>query len=147
MSDDYKVIREVKESILNLKSQGWTNNSIVNEIGISHTLLSEIMEYDVVSVKVREVTMGKMRDFLARNESGLDKPVRKKSGPKPKEEEDFPITVPESMKDAIPQDTTIDIGPVDPDGNLLNDLNELAKRFAKAGYQLNANIELQYKQR
>ena len=150
MSDNYKTISKAKEAALNLKSQGWTNSGVATEMGISFILLTEILEYDPVSVNVREGTMEKLRDFIARHESGIVKPEKKKTGPKKKKlgpkkkEPEFKIEVPDSMVDAIPNEIGIETGPKDDDGNLLQDLNVLAERFAKSGYRLNANIELIY---
>ena len=151
MSDNYKVIRKAKEAALELKSKGWTNNGIIKEIGISFALLTEILEYDPVSVNVRDVTMEKLRDFIDNFAKGIDKPLRKSSRPEksqvkkdPADKPEFNTVVPESMAEAIPEETGIIRGPRDLDGNLLNDLNNLAKRFASQGYRLSASIELTY---
>ncbi len=151
MSDNYKVIRRTKEAVLELKAQGWTHNGICSEIGITHALLNDIESIDPVAIKVRSGTIDKMRAFLDQYEVGIEKPLRKSSRPEKETVnftppvDEFRTKVPESMEDAIPEHRGIEKGPVDPDGNLLNDLNVLARRFDRAGYQLNANIELIHK--
>jgi len=147
MTDNYKIIRKAKDAALNLKSLGWTHNGIASEMGITFALLNEILDFDPVAVNVRGGTMEKLRAFVDRHEAGLEKPKRKKSEHKkkdPNKKPEFHVQVTESMADAIPDDVGIQIGPNYVDGNLLNELNLLAEKFAKAGYRLNANIEFIY---
>ncbi|RKZ97260.1 MAG: hypothetical protein DRI97_00055 [Bacteroidetes bacterium] len=143
MSDNYKLIRLVRDAIQTLLDSGWTHSSVVNEIGISHGLVKEIMEFDPVSVNVREPTVEKMRSFLLRNDKGISKPIRKAPKRKAPIVEEFPVEVPESMQDAIPVDTKIERDPSST-SNLLYELSELADKFAKNGYRLDASLTMIY---
>lgn len=150
MSENYRIIRRTKKVILELKSRNWSQNQVVKEIGISHSLAAEIQDQDAVSVSVKDVTIEKLLAFLIKHENNeVPKPLRKgKVVLKKSKKDEFEAPVPESMADAIPEDRGIERGPntADPDKfvDLLDDLNSLAARFRMKGYKLDPVITKLY---
>ncbi len=143
MSDHYKLIVKAREYMLNIKSdKGFTVTDLMVETGLAHTLVCDILENDPVSIRIREASVVKLREFIDKQEMVRVEPKPTKSVINKGDASAFSvIEVPESMKDAVPKETEIERDP-DRTENLLNDLTKLADRFRKQGYRLNISIDL-----
>ena len=64
MSQNYKIIREFKKVAESLIDEGMGKTKIMHEAGITHTCLTEILEYDPVSVKIHKPTIEKLQAFI-----------------------------------------------------------------------------------
>lgn len=93
MSDNYKVIRQTREAVKDLRSQGWATNKIAKEIGCSGTIIQDMLDgVDEVAMNLRTPTVEKFRVFLKRRnkvEKFLEKP---------------PSKIPEPEKIVFPED-------------------------------------------
>jgi len=147
MSDNYKVIARARDAFNKLlKEEGWSINQVVKETGLNHSMVCQIRDEDPVGIKVWDVTIEKIKAFLEKYDAGIDKPVRKKAGPKitrGKKGNEFSIPVPESMADAIPPDRGIESAPgadKSSGNDLMDELNALGARFKMKGWNLEAKL-------
>lgn len=144
MSDNYRVIRTAQKAISDLVYiEKWSVNQVVKEIGVSHSMVNEMLTQDAVTVKIRDVSVDKLRIFVDKFEAGIEKPVRKGKVNISKPKDEFSMPVPESMADAIPEEKGIDKDPTGTE-NLLAELSDLAVRFSRQGYRLDVVCTLNH---
>jgi hypothetical protein len=148
MSDNYKVIRRAKEAMNNLIDiKGWSVNQLVNEIGITHTMVNEITTQEAVSVKIRNMSVEKLRNFINKFDNGIDKPARKGSLRTAPQVDEFAVPVPESMQESIPEERGIKEAPGanrESGDKMLDELNVLANKFKMKGWKLDITLSRIY---
>lgn len=96
----------MKEITLDMRSRGWSHLKIIKELGISYDLLTEIMDYDPMSVNIRKETVVKFTAFLEKhekNQAEINAQKAKIRYCKEAEKNEFAIEVPVSMQEAIPE--------------------------------------------
>ena len=117
MAENYKTIRAFHDLARALMAKPeWNQTKIMEEAGITHKLMREILDYDPVSVKIRSESVEKLKAFIARDWSD------------PFTKEPKPIT--EAPKDI----------PYHPDKDLLSRLGNLINEFQGRGYKLDIQI-------
>lgn len=124
MSDNYKIIRRTRDAVRELKSQAWGQTKIATHIGVSPTIIADLLVMDEVAQDLRKPTIDKFRKFL-------DTRSAAKQHFAAEEEKQDPTPIP-PVEDS-PKDTTI---------GLLAELTELSVRFVKCGYRLDASLTL-----
>lgn len=144
MSDNYKVIRRAKVAFLELLHvEKWSMNQVVKTVGITHTMVSEICDQDPVGIKIREVSIEKLRKFVDKYDKGIDKPIRKGSVRTARLVDEFPTNVTPSMQESIPKDRGIREAPGADKGSgndLMDQLNTLGSKFKMKGWNLEAKL-------
>ena len=131
MSDNYKVIRQTREAVKELKSQGWSNAKIASKINIVHGMVQDLIDLDEVALNVREATLIKFRKFLDERSPVKKEPEitdQKYSEAAPPVEPWSPVLKPLVMTD-----------------DLLAWLDTLIAEFNERGYRLDVVIHKIYK--
>ena len=144
MSEHYKTIRKAREAVKELKAQAWNDTKIAKHIGVSVSIIKDIVVLDEVAMNLREPTIEKFRKFLdtrsAAKQHFADQ--EEKSEPEPelkdmgKEDHKYP-----EYDDPGPPPYKGKKIPMPED--LLGQLNELSSKFASKGYRLDCTLTLQ----
>lgn len=140
MGDNYKVIRRCREAVEELKSQGWTITKIAKTIKISNAVVIDLENLDVVAMNLRQPTVEKMRKFVDTRDAAKqhladqEKKKEKVNLPPPPKREELPPKMDPVKKEPAPS-----LGDAN---NLLTELQNLSKRFAAAGFRLDAAVTL-----
>jgi hypothetical protein len=89
MSDNYKVIRQTREHIKDLKAAGWSHGKIAKTIDVAHPMVADILNIDEVALDLREPTIKKLRKFNDTRSAAIkfretaEKAIEKHAGPLP----------------------------------------------------------------
>lgn len=134
MSEHYKTIRKAREAVKELKAQAWNDTKIAKHIGVSVSIIKDIVVVDEVAMNLREPTIEKFRKFLDTRSAAKQHfaAEEEKSEPEPAPvyvQPDLPPPY-EGKKIPMPED-------------LLGQLNELSTKFASKGYRLDCTLTLQ----
>lgn len=150
MSAHYKVIRKTREAVKELKNgvDPWNDTKIAKHIGVSVSIVKDLVVIDEVAMNLRQPTIDKFQKFLdTRNTAkAYMADEERKSKPQPPEE-----TYPAPAWNDKPPDEPVKEEPVYmwkkvrmPE-DLTEQLSELATKFASKGYRLDCVLTLQHK--
>ena len=127
MSNVYNTIRQSKKIAEKLLENGqWNQDGVIKDMGVSFALYKDIMELHPVAVgdKIQKKSVDKMKAFIERYGSVLEKGATPVGVVHSKQEDPFPITR----------------KPKAPGKDPLAELDALAKKFASRGYKLETRI-------
>lgn len=148
MSAHYKTIRKAREAVKELKNgdDPWNDTKIAKHIGVSVSIIKDLVVVDEVAMNLRQPTIDKFRKFLdTRNaakqhmadEEAKDNPPPEELYPAPEWNNKPPDEPPKAeplyqwKKVQLPED-------------LLGQLDEISKKLASKGYRLDCRLTLQH---
>lgn len=131
MSDNYKIIRRTREAVRELKSEAWGQTKIAKHIGVSPSIIADLLILDEVAQDLRKPTIDKFKKFLDTRSAAQQymKDEKEKQESKSPEYQD-------------PGPPPFDGKKKDTSTGLLVELTELSVRFVKCGYRLDASLTM-----